>query len=340
MIRIGLVGLGFMGQQHFQVYQGLEPGKVVAVADKLAERVAPLVPSIGGNLGEAQGLDLSAQQRYGSLAELLEAGGVEVVDLCVPTDVHAELAVTALEAGVHVICEKPMALTTGECDRMIAAARASGKRLMIAQCIRFWPAYEKLAEMVRGGELGRVISAKFWRLSAKPTWSEGGWLLDTTRSGGALLDLHVHDVDFLVSLWGMPEAVCSRTANLFSAGEETDHVRSEYLYDGFVCSAEGSFAMPRSYPFNMAFEVVGEEGALRFSLWDEPCLRFFPAEGEVTAPEVAAETGYDRELRYFLECLEQGTEPARVAPESAREAVRLVAAERESAQRGQVVSLR
>jgi predicted dehydrogenase len=337
MIRIGLVGMGFMGQQHFQVYQGLAQGEVVAVADKLAERVAAVAPSVGGNLGEAQGLDLSKQQRYGSLAEMLAAGGLDAVDLCVPTDQHAELAAAALEAGVHVICEKPMALTEGECDRMIAAARSNGRRLMVAQCIRFWPAYEKLTAMVRGGELGRVISAKFWRMSSKPTWSEGGWLLDNARSGGALLDLHVHDADFIVSLWGLPPAVLSRTANLFSVGEGSDHVRTEYLYEGFACSAEGSFAMPASYPFDMAFEVAGEKGLLRFSLGDTPNLRFFPAEGEVSAPEVSEQTGYERELGYFLACLEEEREPERVAPESAREAVRLIEAERESARRGEIV---
>jgi predicted dehydrogenase len=339
MIRLGLVGLGFIGQQHFGVHAELPGVEVVAVADSRPERVAAQVPSVGGNLGEAQNLDLSAQARYTSLGEMLAAEQLEAVDLCVPTFRHAELAVQALEAGVHVICEKPMALTVAECDRMLAAAQASGRLLCVAQCIRFWPAYEVLAEMVHSGQLGRLVSAKFWRLSSRPTWSEGGWLMDNARSGGALLDLHVHDADFILSLFGMPPAVMSRAANSFSAGDPVDHVLTEYLYPGFVCTAEGSFAMPPSFPFNMAFTVAGERGLLSFSLGQDPNLLFYPTEGEPQAPGASAETGYLREMRYFLGCLEAGKAPERVPPESAREAVRLVAAEAESARTGAPVTL-
>jgi predicted dehydrogenase len=339
MIRLGLVGMGFIGQQHFGVHSALPGVEVVAVADTRTDRVAAQVPCVGGNLGEALPLDLSAQKRYTSLGEMLAAGGLDVVDLCVPTFRHAELAVQALEAGVHVICEKPMALTVAECDRMIGAARSAGKQLFIAQCIRFWPAYELLSEWVRGGKLGRLVSAKFWRLSAKPTWSESGWLLDSALSGGAFLDLHVHDADFVLSLWGLPPSVLSRSANLFSTGDPVDHVLTEYLYPDFVCTVEGSFAMPTSYPFNMAFTVAGEKGLLSFSLGQDPNLLFYPAEGEPYAPEVSAETGYAREMSYFLSCMENGTQPERVSPQSAREAVRLVTAERESARNGVVVEL-
>ena len=115
-----------------------------------------------------------------------------MVDVCLPTDLHAEVTVAALEAGKHVLCEKPMALTVAECDRMVAAAKASGRFLMIAHCIRFWPEYIALKEIVDSGQYGKVTSALFRRISGLPKWSE--WFPNPQRSGGAILDLHIHDV--------------------------------------------------------------------------------------------------------------------------------------------------
>mgnify|MGYP002682496840 CR=1 FL=1 len=117
-----------------------------------------------------------------------------------------ETAVEATRIGAMDFLEKPMALSIEECDEMIAAAEANDRLLFIAQCIRFWPAYEKLAEMIKSGEFGKVVSAKFTRLSPTPTWSQDNWLMDTSLSGGALTDLHVHDVDFIISepgVWGI-----------------------------------------------------------------------------------------------------------------------------------------
>lgn len=339
MIRLGIMGMGFMGQQHFTIHQQLENVKVVAVADKVAERVAEQAASVGGNIGEAQELDLSALGRYQGLNELLAYDGLDCVDICTPTFLHAEMTVQALEAGKHVICEKPMALTVEDCQRMIDAARANGRLLFVAQCIRFWPAYELLAQMIEDGELGRVVLAKFVRVSPAPGSSLASWFLDTSRSGGALLDLHIHDVDFIICTFGLPQAVWARAENLFSQGEKVDHVLTHYSYDDFLCSAEGGWAMPPAYPFEMGYQVLGEKGLLEFSMNKDPAVVFYPAEGEVQVPEVSPETGYERELWYFAQCMENNQPPERVTPESARESVRVVLAERESIRSGEQVAL-
>lgn len=340
MVRTGLIGMGFMGQQHFVLHQAMANIDLLAVADKEPSRVAAQAASVGGNLGEAQSLDLSGVARYGSLDELLGHEGIECVDICTPTHLHAAMTVQALEAGKHVICEKPMALTAEDCQRMIDAARANDRQLFIAQCIRFWPAYEYVAEMINSGGLGQITSAKFWRLSPGPTWAMDGWLQDTALSGGALTDLHIHDVDFILSTFGLPTAVSSQAANRVSCGEPVDHVFTQYFYPGgFVCTAEGGWGMPPSVPFEMAFQVLGEKGLVEFSTSKSPSLAFYPAEGEVTYPEVSEETGYQREFAYFMECLETGQAPVRVAPESARDSVAVVQAERRSATSGERVSL-
>lgn len=340
MTRVALVGVGFMGQTHFRLHRDAPEVEFVAVCDKLPERVAPETVSLAGNIGgDPTPLDMSALQRFTSLEELLASAEVDCVDICTPTDLHAEQAVACLEAGKHVICEKPMALSVAEGQRMIDAARAAGKFLFIAQCIRFWPAYEVLARMVAEGSLGRIVSAKFTRLSATPVWSESNWLLDSRRSGGALLDLHIHDADFIASLWGLPPAVSTVAANRFSSGDAVDHVFTQYLYPGFACVAEGGWGMPAGFPFQMAFQVLGDRGALVFNSAADPALVLYTAEGEQVLPEVEPGAGYAREMAYFFQCLESGQAPTRVTPEDALQSVRLCAAERESARTGRPITL-
>jgi len=340
MIRLALVGLGFMGQTHFRLHQEAPGVDLVAVCDKLPERVAEQAPSLAGNLGgDPTPLDLSAVARFTSFSDLLAAGGLDCVDLCTPTFLHADMAVQALEAGLHVICEKPMALTVPECQRMIDAARANDRLLFIAQCIRFWPAYEVAADMIARGALGRIVSAKFTRLSATPVWSESNWILDPSLSGGALLDLHIHDVDFLASVFGTPPAVLARAANRFTVGPKVDHVVTQYLYEDFICVAEAGWAMPPGFPFIMAFQILGDQGLLDFALGRDPALVLYRPEGEQVLPEISPETGYVREMAYFVQCMESGRAPERVTPESARESVRICAAEFESARSGKPIAL-
>jgi predicted dehydrogenase len=340
MTRLALVGLGFMGQTHFRLHQASPDVEFVAACDKLPERVAEQAVSLAGNLGgDPTPLDLSALQRFTSLDDLLATAEVDCVDLCTPTYLHADQAVRCLEAGKHVICEKPMALNVEQGQRMIDAARAAGRFLFIAQCIRFWPAYEVLAKMVADGSLGRLISAKFTRLSPTPAWSESGWLLDSDLSGGALLDLHIHDVDFIASLWGSPPAVSTVAANRFSVGDKVDHVFTQYLYDDFACVAEGGWAMPPGFPFQMAYQVLGEKGVLDFSTQHDPALVLYTINGERIIPEVEPGAGYARELEYFYGCLAGCRAPQRVTPEGALQSVRICLAERESARTGRAVVL-
>jgi len=279
MTRIGIVGMGFMGQQHFAIYQGLENVELMAVCDQNPDKVGATAPSIGGNIGEATELDLSGVARHICLEEMLTKEKLDCVDVCTPTYLHAEMAVAALDAGCHVVCEKPMARSLQECDQMIFAAQSVGQMLFIAQCIRFWPEYEVLASMIANGDLGRIVSAKFVRLSPTPDWAKDGWILDPALSGGAMLDLHIHDVDFILSALGVPPAVYSRASNLFSKGSKLDHVVTNYLYDDFVCVAEGGWAMPGAFAFEMAFQVLGEKGVLDFSAIKDPMLTFYPAAG-------------------------------------------------------------
>ena len=128
---------------------------------------------------------------------------------------HASATIAALQAGKHVLVEKPMALDFASAESMRLAARQAGRTLMVAHVLRFIPAYRALAEWMKGR---KIESAIFRRQCGVPAWN--GWFRDFARSGGPVLDLLIHDMDFCISLWGMPESVCG--TELHYPGEPCD----------------------------------------------------------------------------------------------------------------------
>jgi predicted dehydrogenase len=231
-----------------------------------------------------------------------------------------------------------MALEVAAADEMMGVAEDEGRMLFVAQCLRFWPAYEAFAQGVGEETWGPVASAHFWRLSATPAWSESDWIINPELSGGASLDLHLHDSDFINSVWGLPPAVSSVGTAVFSP-VPVDHILTQYLYDDVMVTAEAGWGLPASYPFTMAFRLVAEQGTLEWSADDGPSPTVYPAEGEPYRLELSAETGYQREMAYFVRCIESGTQPERVMPASARDSIRLAAAERSSVEQGRPVQL-
>jgi len=190
MIRTGIVGLGFMGQQHFAIHQAMADIELVAVCDKEAERRAEQAEAATCNMGKAITLDLSGAERYATIEELLAHDGLDCVDICTPTYLHADTTVKALEAGKHVICEKPMALTSGDCQRMTDAAKANDKLLFIAQCIRFGSAHEKLGDQGVGKrDTIRVL------LGLKSLCASPASYLDALSQGAAACGLTVRICD-------------------------------------------------------------------------------------------------------------------------------------------------
>ncbi len=307
-IRVALVGAGFMGRMHGQVYGALEGVDLVHVVDKDAVRAA----SVAGPHGAS------------TSAALDGLPDVDVVDVCLPTDLHAEFAVRALGMGKHVVCEKPMAISLAEADRMKAAAEAAGKRLMVAHCIRFWPEYVELRRLVESGELGRLLSLSLTRYSPFPSWGSDNWLADERRAGGAALDLHVHDTDFATDLMGRSPDEATSLGNRDSRG--VSHVSTLMKFGETVVHAEGSWNLPAKTPFKMAFRATFEQGA---AIMDGGPLTIY-TDDEVRVPEMpkmAAENaggnigdlgGYYYELAYFYDALRKGEPLDRCTPESSR----------------------
>ncbi|MFO0956476.1 MAG: Gfo/Idh/MocA family oxidoreductase [Isosphaeraceae bacterium] len=252
MIRVGIVGLGFMGRMHYRCWSSLSGAKVTAVCESNPKTLAAAGEAVSGNVsGAADRIDLESLRVFSDLDEMLKSGQVDAVSITLPTFLHADATVKALNAGLHVLCEKPMALSVEDCDRMIAAAESSGKALQIGHCIRFWPEYAVARDLIRGGRYGKLVAASFRRYSAMPGWSPDSWFADESRSGGQPLDLHIHDTDYVHFLAGMPESVSSM------ADPAQTYIATQYRYpDGPSIVAESTWRMAPGFSFEMSFAMV------------------------------------------------------------------------------------
>lgn len=338
MVRIALVGLGFMGKTHLGVYERLAGVEVTALNDVRREALEITSLDSGGNIAASSGaIDLSGVKKYTDYTKMLEEGGFDAVDICLPTYLHAEYSVQALEHGYHCFCEKPLALSARECDRVLDAEAKSGRVFSVGQCLRFWPAYTEAKRIIDGGKYGSAKYAELSRYSPTPRWGWDNWLLDAKRSGGAALDLHVHDVDTVLWFFGKPSSV--RSQAVFEKGGGASHISTVYSYDGRAVTSTGGWGFPARFPFNMRALYLLEGAAIEMDFAKNPVLSLWPAEGERQAVALPEGDGYYHELESFARSVEAGKSAGVVSGQSAAEAVRLCLLEVESARTGRELKL-
>lgn len=338
-MRTAIVGYGVMGKTHTGVVKRIPEAEIACIVD--------VDPAKREKAAEEVGV-----KTYASLGEALSAESLDMVNVTLPTFLHADAAVQALEAGVNVLCEKPMAMTPEECGRMVKAWKASGKNLMIAHVLRFWPEYVALKRIIDSGEHGKPLAMHCTRLSGPPLWSWTNWLMDEARSGGALIDLHVHDIDWVTCLFGRPKAVYANGVRRADRGGVCQ-VLAAYEYDGVSATAEGSWALPTSFGFQMGFRVLFENAAVVYSSAQSPTMTI-AIEGEKepkpvelgekmeeadSGGNISSTDGYFNECRYFVDCLLKGETPSVVTPEQAALNIEVARAEIRSVDTGERVSL-
>lgn len=337
MLRVGIAGFGFMGRVHYRCWNELKDARVIAVCDANKNIVADTKKAVGNIEGAAQAVDFDSFQLYRDFEKMLDHEQLDAISITLPTFMHADFSIKALEAGVNVLCEKPMALNTSDCEKMIAAAQKSGQVMLIGHCVRFWPEYAKAKEIVAGGEYGKVIAATFQRLGAAPGWAWNNWFADERRSGGMVLDLHIHDTDFVQYLFGMPRAVSSFAAPAPAGG--IAHIVTHYHYDDDkVVTAEGGWAMTGSFGFEMSFNLVMEKATLVYDCTRQPAFRLCPATGAAFSPPVAPGDGYSWEIAHFAQLVSGQNPPPVTTLQQSRDSIKIIEAEKESAQKGERVA--
>jgi len=331
MLNVGIIGFGGMGNMHLGIYNRLKGVEVVAVGDIDKKKLKTGASELKINIGTGSGsLDPEKTRLYENPDDIMKDDDVDIVDVCTPTFLHADYAVKALKAGKHVFCEKPMSLTYKDCQRMVRAAKAAGKTLTIGQCIRFWPEYVYLADTIAKGRLGKLRSLELVRQTPPPLWSWKNWFAKAEWSGGGLLDLHVHDIDFLVSVFGKPKSVKSQGSVGFS--RSIDGVATLYDYEpGIIVSAAGHMSLPQGAPFKMAYLATFEKGMIDYDVNREPSLNEY-RNGKEYHPKVKKGDGYFHELSYFLKCVKAGKPNDKCLPESCAVSIKVAEAERKSCQ--------
>jgi len=338
MLRIGIVGWGFMGKMHFRCYKSDTNVEVTAICDADAKQLQNSSGVAGNISGAEDDLDLSNIALYSDLSKMLAEEKLDALSIASPTFLHASQTIEALNAGVHVFCEKPMALNSGDCREMTEVAKQSGKTLQIGHCIRFWPEYVQAKEIIDSQKYGKVLAATFQRLSLTPTWSWDNCFLDGKRSGGAMLDLHIHDTDYVQYVFGMPKEVFSR--GVIGPSGEFDHTVTQYFYgNDCVITAEGGWIMAPGFGFEMSFKIMLEKVTLVYSSAQEPTFRIFPIDGETIIPEIPTGDGYSFEIQHFVDTLSGKAVPSIITPEQSGDSVKIIEAEKESIRNNDKISL-
>ena len=296
MLNVGIIGCGFMGTMHANCYKNLEGVRLAAVADLCAEKAQTLAEGTDAVIF-TEGKDLIAQ------------ANLDIIDICLPTYLHAEFALLAMDKVKYLFIEKPVTLTVAESEALLAKQAETGCQVQVGQVIRFWDEYVALREIVKSGKYGKVVNANFRRISPTPTWGWQNWLRNPTLSGGAAQDLHIHDIDYVLSLFGEPNRVFSVKNSL---SEKNSYVNTLMVYDTHPVTVEGTWDLPESYPFQATFRVVFENAVVensggKFMLYTENGAEQIQiAKKEIAssggiAGNISDLGGYYNELLYFTQ---------------------------------------
>ncbi|MBI4231604.1 Gfo/Idh/MocA family oxidoreductase [Candidatus Peregrinibacteria bacterium] len=320
-IHIGIIGMGLMGRLHLQKYNTFPDVSVVAIADTNRDHLDGRWVDTTGTSGTDAKETLCLDQviRYSDMANLLADNSIDAVDICLPTDLHYDVTMKALRNGKDVIVEKPIATSPDLAQEMISEAQKYGRVLMVAHPLRFWSVYTQLAEIVKKEEYGRVFNAQLSRQCATPLWSSDLWSLDNRRSGGILLDMQIHDLEYVISLFGLPDTCCShsgsRNRNQFGC--------SLLQYPDFQVPINSYWIDSPAYPFKSWAHFLFERANVTLSVSDtEEKVVVYTPKGASTQPLVPRDP-YQEELAYFVLCVRERVDPVKCPPDVARDAVRL-----------------
>lgn len=343
MIQIGIVGVGFMGYTHFSASHDLEGARVAAIATRNERKLAGDWTSIQGNFGPPAGqVDLQDVRGYADYHDLLADPDIDLVDICLPNDLHEQVTIEALQAGKAVLVEKPIAVDVAAAERMVAASESAGRPLLVGHVLPFFPEFRYVTEQVRQGAYGKLLAAHFRRVITPPNWSAE--MSDFRNLGGWGIDLHIHDNHFISVLCGVPHSVFSQ--GLLQEGF-VNHVHTQYLFDSSdaaVSCVSGGIGASQ-LQFAHGFELFFERATMQYSAgtlggeWvvDRPLTVITDA---VDQPELPGGSewysAFTSELQLAVDSLANNADASLLSGHLALDALRICHAEARSIASGQI----
>lgn len=301
MLKVALVGVGGISGALIPAWEERRDAELVALCDIRAEQMEKY----------------KNKHCYTDFDEMLKNEEIDILDICLPTYLHAEFAIKAMNMGINVICEKPVSLNAADVARVYSTAKSNNVKFMVAQVLRFWPEYSIIKEIYDTGKYGRLLSGHMGRLGVRPKWSWDGWMMDENRSGLVPFDLHIHDLDFIVYAFGKPKEFKDYRAR----SENQDYINSIYEYDGFFITTEAAW-YDAPYPFAANFRFQFEKA---LAVFENHEMTIYEKDGKIFKPvsQSGEDTGdiglpksnaYSNEINYFADCVLSGAEPDRVKP--------------------------
>lgn len=302
MLKVGLVGVGGISGAHIPAWESFTDAELVALCDVRVERMEKYPD----------------KHHYTDFDEMLEKEQLDILDICLPTYLHADFAIKAMEKGINVICEKPISLKQEDVERVYSTAYRNHVKFMVAQVLRFWPEYELLKDIYDSEKYGKLLSGSMARLGNIPKWSWDGWMQDEKRSGLVPFDLHIHDLDFMVYAFGKPENMQVHRAKR----QDQDYLNVVYDYGKFFITTEASW-YAGCYPFGATFRfqfekaiVENQKGKLMIYEDNGNIIDLSSTSerdtGDINLPKSNA---YANEIRYFTDCVREDRFPDKVKPE-------------------------
>lgn len=303
VIRLACIGTGYISAVHAESCRNCDSVELAGVYSRHEDS------------GLRFARRFSIPRVYTDYGELLSDKQIDAVVIGLPTPMHREFTIRAAQAGKHILCEKPIALTVEDGEEMINAAQKSSVVLMIAHVLRFWPEYRTTKSVIDAGTMGSIRSMGAYRLSAMPEWSADNWLLDAAQSGGVPVDLLVHDIDFIGWLLGEPVSVKANGTIVNS--NFVNSVASIFQYNEAIACAEAGYILPRGEAFKMGFRIVCENGTIEYSNQSNPTLVMTLGGKPFTPPPVSIVDPYSEQIGYFAECVRETRYPSQCPPREA-----------------------
>ena len=341
MLKYAIIGFGGLGKAHFrysaELNQNVDNIQLVAICD-VDESTFTTQRNINIS-SDATALDLTPYRLYTDVNELLEKEELDFVMTALPTFLHEKVAVMAMEKGIHVFSEKPMAINMEQAQNMIDVAKENNVKLMIGQCVRYFPEYYILKNIIDSKKYGEVKYGSFTRLSSIPQWSWENWFQDEERSGGVILDMHVHDVDFISWAFGKPASVTTKSVQHVM---NLDTAVTDYEYEGKLITSTTSWGMADGFPFTAEYMVNFEKATIVYK--GGKMVIYADGKEEVVDNknfdfDQPTANGYVNEVVDFINCIRNDCESKINTPETAKLSLAIAFAEKKSATIKEAVKL-
>ncbi len=325
MIKAGIIGAGYIGEFHALAYYSLPNLKLALIVDQ--------------NLANAQKLARQVQAEAASDLNALIASDVDLVSICTPTPSHKGIAKALMQAGKHVLCEKPIARTLEQAQSMIEIADQTGVKFMVAHVSRYEVDHRKAKVILERGDIGRLRMAFHSITSPYPGWSMQNWLGDETKSGGPIVDLAIHGVDYMLWLFKSPVVRVYACGSQKVSGHNHYVLASLQFENGGLGLIETSWAHPSSAPLSCKVELCGTYGRIA---WDYDQINGMHSliEGQGRHTYVLeGENSYAAEIADFIDCIENDL-PSPIPGKQAKDALQVCLAALESLESGRCIEIK